>query len=557
MKKPLLSELTLREKIGQTAMGRPGNKEYLDPENYPYGHIWALGNIEMGVINMADRAGDKKAPLKTWIDFVKNFSDQLKVPMLNAMDCTSGIERYFYETEPFLDPVTIGAAGGPELAYEAGVLKARLLKCVGSKWLWCPEVDIVGRRSAVSLGRKYSDKRDVLLSMGIADCEGIRSQRVADCAKHFPGDGSCLEYRDSHVTEIMAYSTMDEWREGQGYIFKKMIESGVDTIMTTHGAFPACDNTKINGKFLPSTTSYKVITELLKGEMGFKGVVISDAIGMRGLVNMYGNRDRIYVECIKAGIDVVLGVFDGYFDAIEKAVLSGEIPESRIDDACQRVLDLKEKLGLFEGNCEYVSGELEQVNADIRAFKEKVAKKAVTLVCNREQFLPVKQDNIKNVAIIYSGHDNEGDDKAYDHLDGLVTAFEKRGAKVQLQRRLSGFDEMKKISDENDLIIHAGYLMRNIPEGFSSFYGEEMMTFHYILDSGAEKTIGLGLGSPFMYYDFFGSFSNYINAYNYTKESMEAVVAAIYGEIPFEGKSPVELIPREMQKAMEAIGVEF
>ncbi len=557
MKKPLLSELTLREKIGQTAMGRPGNKEYLDPKNYPYGHIWALGNIDMGVINMADKASGKKAPLKTWLDFVKNFSDQLKVPMLNAMDCTQGIENYFYETEPFLDPVTIGAAGDPELAYEAGVLKARLLKCVGSKWLWCPEIDITGRRSAVSLGRLYSDEKDKLLEMGMADSRGIRSQRVADCAKHFPSDGTGLEYRDSHVTQTMAFATMDDWRQNQGMMFQKMIDDGVTSIMTSHRSFPAYDKTMVNGKYLPSTTSYKVITELLKGEMGFKGVVISDAIGMRGLVNMYGSRDRIYVECIKAGIDVILGVFDGYFDAIEKAVLSGEIPESRIDDACQRVLDLKEKLGMFEDDYVYASDDLEQVNADIREFKEKVAKKAVTLVCNKDQFLPVRQENIKNVAIIYSGHDNEGDGKAYDKLNGLIAALERRGAKVHMQRRLSGFDEMKKISDENDLIIHAGYLMRNIPEGFSSFYGEEMLTFHYILDSGAEKTVGLGLGSPFMYFDFFGSFRNFINAYNASKESMEAVVAAIYGEIPFEGGHPFKLIPPDMQKAMDALGIEF
>lgn len=555
MRKPLLSELTLREKIGQTAMGRPCNKEYLDPEHYPYGHIWALGNIEMGVINMADKAGDKKESLKTWLDFVENFSSRLKVPLLQGMDCTQGIENSFYETEPFLDPVTIGAAGGPELAYEAGQLKARLLKCVGSKWLWCPEVDLAGRKGAVHLGRLYSDEKEKLTAMALADCQGIRSQRVGDCAKHFPSDGSGLEYRDSHVIQTVSFSTMEQWRQGQGAIFKALIDDGVNAVMTTHRSFPACDPTMLNGKYLPSTTSYRVVTELLKGELGFGGVVLSDGVSMRGLVNMYGSLERVYVECIKAGIDVVLGVFDGYFDVIEDAVKRGEIPESRIDDACQRVLDLKEKLGLFEEDCKYASDELEQVNADIRAFREKVAKKAVSLVCNRDGFLPVKQEAIKNVAIIYSGHDKEGDGKAFDKLQGLVRAFEKRGAKVYLQRRLSSYEEMRRIADENDLIIHAGYLMRNIPEGFSSFYGEEMLTFHYILDSGAEKTVGLGLGSPYMYFDFFHSFRNFINAYNASPEMMEAVVAAIYGEIPFEGGHPFKLIPAEMQKAMDEIGM--
>lgn len=557
MKKPLLSELTLREKIGQTAMGRPGNKEYLDPVNYPYGHIWALGNIEMGVINMADKARKEKSSLKTWLDFVENYSKQLKVPMLQAMDCTQGIENSFYETEPFIDPVTIGAAGGPELAYEAGTLRARLLKCVGSKWLWCPEVDLSGRRSAVMLGRQYSDDVERLTEMGIADIKGTKSQRVASCAKHFPGSDG-LDYRDAHVAQTALYCTVEEWKKTQGRVFREMFDAGVDSVMISHEAFPAYDNTMINGKYIPSTASRKILIDLLRGEMGFEGVIISDGISMRGLVNMFeGDMNRVYVECLKAGNDVLLGVFDGYFDAIEQAVLSGEIPMSRIDDACQRVLDLKEKLGLFEDDCLYASDELEQVNADIRDFKARVCKKAISLVCNKKQFLPVKQDEIRNIAIIYSGHDKEGDGKAWDNLGYLVEAFERRGARVHLQRRLTSFSEIRQLTEENDLILHAGYLMRNIPEGFSGFFGEEMQTFHYALDSGADKTVGLGLGSPFMYFDFFGSYQNFINAYYPCKETLEAVVATIYGEIPFEGKHPFRLIPQEMEEQMKKIGMQF
>lgn len=556
MKKPLLSDLTLREKIGQTAMGRTPNKDYLNPKKYPYGHIWAQGNISTGVIiNMDDKRSGKKLSLERWLEFVEDYNKQVKIPILRAMDCTAGIHNYFYETESFLDPVTIGAAGEEELAYEAGTLRARLVKSVGTKWLWCPEVDISGRREAIMLGRQYSDNIEKLTNMAVADIKGTQSQRVAACAKHFPGSEG-LEYRDTHVTQAMSFATMDEWWANQGAIFQKMIDAGVDTIMTSHKAFPACDNTMINGSYLSSTTSRRVITDLLKGEMGFKGVVITDAIGMRALVNMFGGDiKRVYVEAIKAGNDVILGVMDGYFEAIEEAVLSGEIPESRIDDACQRVLDLKEKLGLFEDDATIASGELDKVNEDVREFKARVAKKAVSLVCNKSKLLPVCKQNVKNVAIIYSGHDEEGDGKAYDNLHHLAKAFEKRGAKVHLQRRLSNYDEMGKIAAENDLIIYAGYLMRGIPNGFSSFYGKEMSTFYYALDSGADKSVGLGLGSPFMYFDFYNSFKTFINAYNYSEETMEAVVAAIYGEIPFEGGHPFKLIPQELEQRMKEIGI--
>lgn len=556
MKKPLLSELTLREKIGQTALGRPGNKECWDPVKYPYGHIWALGNLSQDFINMADIASGTNLSLQTWLDWLENYNKKVKVPILPAMDCTSGIEKYFYETEPFLDPVTIGAAGGEELAYEAGTLRARLIKSVGSKWLWCPEVDITGRRLAIMHGRQYSDDIQKLTSMGVADIKGTMSQRVAACAKHFPG-GNTLEYRDAHVAQTIAYVTMEEWWRDQGAIFQKMIEAGVDSVMISHGAFPAYDNTIVDGKFVPCSTSKRVITDLLKGEMGFKGVVITDGIGMRGLVNAYGgDYNRLYVELLNAGNDVLLGVFDGYFEAVEEAVRRGEISEARIDDACQRVLDMKERLGLFEDDAKVASGELEKVNEDIRNFKERVAKKAVSLVCNKTQLLPVSKENIKNVAIIYSGHDEEGDGKAYDNLHYMVEAFEKRGAKVHLQRRLSSYQEIKKIAEENDLIVYAGYLMRYMPEGFSSFFGKEMQSFHFMLDSGADKSIGIGLGSPFMYFDFYASFKSFINAYNYSEQTMEAVVAAIYGEIPFEGGHPFKLIPPDIEAKMKELGIE-
>lgn len=557
MKKPKLSELTLRQKIGQTALGRPSNKGYLDLEKYPYGCIWGLGNIDMGIMNMADREGESVTNRESWVAGLKKLNASLPVPLIQAMDCTTGIRNNFREMDMMFDPVTMGATQDEQVAYEAGKLRAKMLKCIGSRWVWCHEVDLPSRSYAIGLGRLYSDDPEKLLKMNIADMKGCQSEGVAATAKHFPGSDG-IEYRDPHTSENMMILPYDEWMKDQGRMFKGMIDAGVDTVMTSHASFPFYDNTKRNGHYVPSTLSYKVITELLKGELGFKGVVITDGIEMRSAVAYCGNdQARVYIEAVKAGTDVILGVRDSYFDIIEHAVKSGEIPESRIDDACQRVLDLKEKYGFFKDDfCESESTP-EQVNAITKDFRYRVSRKAVSLVCDKNKLFPLNKEKIKRVTIIYSGQDKTGSGKTFDKLEYMKKAFERRGATVNLRRalldRLKDSSELKEISDNSDLIVYAGYLMRYAPEGFSSFYDNELMTFHYALIHGAEKSVGVGLGSPFMYFDFYYSFPAFINAYNNSDDTQEAVVAAMYGEIGFEGKEPFSLIPDKFRYYMDML----
>ncbi len=559
MRKPLLSELTLREKIGQTALGRGMNHDLLDLEKYPYGFVWSLGNIEMGVINMNDEAASEEITnRKKWNAFLKDMNTKLKVPVMAAMDSTNGIMNSFSEFPFIMDPVTMGATDSEEIAYEAGVLRAEHLKFVGTNWLWSPEVDLPSRFSSICLGRRYSDNPERLVRMAIADMKGIQSKRCAATAKHFPGHDP-FEYRDAHTAANMMVLPYEEWKQERGKVFQQMIDAGVDSVMIAHTAFPAYDNSKVNGHYRPATVSYKVITELLKGEMGFKGVAITDGITMKSLLAMFnGDLNRVYVEAIKAGNDVVLAVRDGYFEAIEEAVLSGEIPMERIDDACQRVLDLKEKLGVFDDDYQITNDsddELEDCIRRTQAFNKKVAEKAVTLVCDKNNLFPLKQEAIRNVAIIYTGHET----LPYKRLDVMASAFEKRGAKVHLQHGLKDYiscAEIEELAANNDLIIYAGYIMRG-GGGLPSFHDDQINVFHQALTAGAEKSVGVGLGSPFMYYDFYAAFSTFINAYNPSPFTMEAIVAAMYGEIPFEGTHPYELYPPEVKRYLELSGIEL
>lgn len=563
MKKISVNDLTLREKIGQMALGRASNEGYLDLEKYPYGNVWALGNAKMGVINMADEEGEKVTNREKWIKALYKINERSKVPFLPAMDCTSGIHNNFSETSPVMDPVTIGATGSREIAYEAGAMRAALLKSVGSKWMWYPEIDLAPRTSAIMLGRLYSDDPEVLVEMAIAEAKGAQDNGIAATAKHFPGaDG--IEYRDPHMSSTFILSTFEEWEAKQGALFKRLIDSGVYSVMISHNAFPAYDNTKINGHFCPSSISYKIVTELLKEKMGFDGVVITDGITMRGLSALFTDGlKQVYIEAVKAGNDVILGVYDDFFDVIEDAVKCGEISEERINDACQRVLDMKEKLGLFDDDCEIYSGELEEVNARVSAFNKKVAEQSISLICDKNKMLPLCKEKIKNVAIIYSAHDTPKSDTItsngiYAGMQTMVEEFERRGAKVHLQRRLSSEEEIKAIASENDLIVYAGYLMRYCPHSVvNGFFDEEIDTFSFALRAGAEKSVAVGMGSPFMWFDYYTNFPTFVNIYNPHTHSQRAFVAALYGEVEFNFSESFSLIPEQYKEQFEKLNIEY
>lgn len=549
MKKPLLSELTLREKIGQTALGRPANEGYLDLEKYPYGSIWTLGNLEMGVINMSEEFGETVTNRDKWVESAKKFNKHLKVPLLHALDVGSTVP--FHEYHKLLPAPVIGATDDVSLAYESGAVRAKVLKDFGTRWMWFQEVDLVNRQYSCMLGRLYSDDPEKVIKMATASMRGAQDNGVAATAKHFPGaDG--IEYRDAHVSDNMMLLPVDEWKKTQGRVFQSLFDAGIYSVMVAHGAFPFCDDTQRNGRYVPSTLSYKVVTELLKGEMGFKGVVITDGIEMNSALSYcYGDIKQVYVEAIKAGNDIVLGVRDEYFDAIEKAVESGEISMERIDDACQRVLDLKEKLGFFEDDFKEAEGTVQEANAAIDELNKKLSKNAVALVCDNNNLFPLKKENIKKVGIIYSGHDKTGSGKIWDSLEKIKPFFEERGAEVELIRSPKIHEEcietIKRFAEEKDLIIYSGFLGCWNPHGMASFFDDEFELFHHALKYGAEKTVGVGLGSPYMYFDFYSNFPTFVNLNSSNCYMLEAFVAAMYGDIGFEGKHNFKLIPPQVE----------
>ncbi|MBO5452706.1 MAG: glycoside hydrolase family 3 protein [Clostridia bacterium] len=574
MKKPLLSEMTLREKIGQmlaphhwdvygkvemsydysvsdmeevkalyakeqfgTIRGEQVGVFYADPENEKKIDV-VEGYVE-GSLLMNNTI---KVDTKPYRRFLEKHNTYMKIPALVGGDCSVGAANVFNELSWVVNAAAIGAADSEELTYEFASAIGREMRCGGHNWRWAPVVDLGNRNSYATLRTLAMDDPERTVRLAKAYIKGLQDVGVAATVKHFPSEGR-TEARDAHFTSTMNPDSLETWWNEQGRVYQELFDYGVYSVMVGHQSFPAVDDEMINGKYRPSTISKKVVTDLLKGEMGFKGVVITDGIGMAGLFSLLPYEELI-VELVNAGNDVILGSKINSGDLIEKAVKDGRIEESRIDDACQRVLDMKEKLGMFEDGYYNLPYEAEDIVENTRKVSAEIAKKSITLVRDKYNLLPLDKKDIKKVSIVISTHT----ESFLDNVEELQKAFEERGIEVYTQRRLKSAAELKGISDNCDLIIYAACLQMHQPAGYPRFFAEEAMSFYHAFTHGKEKSIGVSFGYPYIHYDTMENVNTFINAYNPRPETMQAFVGAILGEFEIKGNTPVLLEPRANSK---------
>lgn len=553
MKRLTVNDLTLREKIGQTGCFNPvvaarlgSERNILDYfKDNPFGTMWTAGHLKLDFVNMAgetedgkvDKDFDMKLPA-----FIEAVNRVIRVPFLPAADSTSPFPAF----PSIQSPTGFGASRDPALLFEEGACIGREMALTGAKYSWCPVADNASPFNSVMINRCYSCDVELAGKMVAAFVKGMQSEGVAATLKHFPGAGKD-EYRDPHFSDQTIAEEKETWYARQGRIFKDGVDAGAMSVMTSHGSFPAIDDEKIGGRYVPASMSKKIVTDLLKGEMGFTGVVITDAVDMRALNSVFPTKAQMYAKILNAGVDIILGPMDNdYIDIVERCVKDGIIPEERIDDACERVLAMKEKLGLFENPVPVVSEEKRRAAIEkTREFARRAAPKTITWCSKADTgFLPVKKENVKRVQIIYLAY------RAVPNAatETLKDEFEKHGALVDVTDHIDSGLHMKTMADSHDLIVYALCVGAHNPFGFASFFGEKCLNFLYALLYGKEKSVGLSLGSPFTWHMWFPACENFLNVYSDAEEPVRAAVRGLYGECELTGTHPFDpnpLAPRQ------------
>lgn len=544
MKTPKIENMTLREKIGQTVifyhmllekLDKPG--EYFNNNvvgaTWPMGHpkeVYKVIETEYGNPELLGRKDDM------YINMVNYMNKHMSIPVMPAMDAANGIPVSKFEGHGELPTnASLGAVKDPELAYRYANVLGKDFRSIGLRWIWSPVADNAGHFHGTRVMSCNTEDNCKLLS---AFVKGMQDAGVAAGAKHFPGPDP-YDSRDSHFCTASYSQSFEYWEKTQMREFQACIDAGVASIMVGHRTFKAVDDTRVNGALLPATLSYKIVTELLKGKMGFDGVVITDGVDMKALTAIY-EPEKLYVELLRAGIDMVLGPTRlDYIDIVEKAVLAGDLPESRIDDACRRILKMKEKYGVFEdGEIPHPTEEQrEQIKAEMAQVATEISERGITLCANRTNFLPLKKENIKKVKIVYIGYS----ELCYENLQYAVEQFEKYGAKCDIQNGFEASDN--DTLDEYDLIVYATFIGFFAPAGGQFFFGKECHMMRKIMTTCTEKSIAVSFGNTDIFFNYFTASHTFINAYSYNRETMVSFVKGLYGDVQFTDYNPFPLNP--------------
>ena len=345
----LLKKMTLREKIGQMFYIRI---ESLDPsiEWTTYDDLAALKNQE---ITMNMRNVNKEYPVGGIILYAWNIEDEAQLgtiisqirslngnPLLCIDEEGGRVSRIAnnpnFHVKKYASMASIGETGDPQNAYECGNTIGTYLKKYDFDIDFAPVADVNTNPDNIIIGpRAFSDKPEVAAQMVTNYLQGLKDAGITGCIKHFPGHGDTTA--DTHTGYVQSLKTWDEMKDCEMVTFRAGIQWGCQLIMTAHIAVP-----NVTGSTVPSTMSPIILQDKLRGELGYKNIIITDGMEMGAITQHYTSGEAA-VGSIQAGVDIVLGPrdFTEAFDAVMAAVKNGTISEERINQSVRRILTLR------------------------------------------------------------------------------------------------------------------------------------------------------------------------------------------------------------------------
>lgn len=527
IKKKLIS-MTLREKIAQMVVANAV------PENFTE--------------SSADFKKFKKLCEETKVggfiffkgsstDYVKlanklqSFSD---VPLLISSDFERGTKMRVTDGALFPTNMAIGAADNKELAYKMGLEVARETRLLGIQQNYSPVCDVNNNPNNPIINvRSFGEDPQLVSRMSESMIKGLQDGKVIATAKHFPGHGDTDI--DSHNDLPQLNFTMDRMNSVELVPFKNAIEHNVMSVMIAHLAFPELESTPN----IPASLSPSIVQGLLIDKMGFGGLVVTDALNMKGITK-YFSTGEVAVMCVKAGIDLILMPLDEVttVNAIEKAVNSGEISEDRINRSAEKILKAKEWLGLFENRYVQEADIYKVINTtEANDLAQQIADESITLVKDDKNALPFKTNNKTAIVIISEGGEQDNTDYlrtiASDYFkDNIIYSANSNTMDAELSGDLSSLENA-------DNIIVAIYAKVRYGTGKISITSSNIDLVNRI-NSLNKNTAIISLGNPYLLKEF-PDVQSYICSYGDSDYSIKASLKAVTGAVKFKGKLPVTI----------------
>jgi beta-N-acetylhexosaminidase len=527
----ILAEMTLEEKVGQM-IGWQFNGRFFNRDSEAVNELVDLVVNEKigGLVAFAGEVYET-AHLANFLQ------EKARIPLLIAADFEWGAAMRINGTTLFPPFMALGAADSEELAYEMGKITAVEGRAMGIHMTYAPVVDVnINPDNPVISARSLGEKPESVGKLAAAFIRGCQENGMIATAKHFPGHGDTAV--DSHNLMPAVNADLSRLEQVELYPFAQAIRAGVEAIMTAHLYVPALDPTP----GLPATLSPLILTDLLRKKMGFKGLIVTDAMTMGGVTTAFDAQEAA-IKAVQAGVDMVLLPPDlpGVIDALVRAVREGIIPESRINDSARRILELKARLGLPDNR--YVDINLLPQKIASRQHLEQAARtfaKSVTLVRNERDVLPLSEIPAEKIAVLSLSSD------ADDYFAGQTFIRELRKRKPGLAAFYADaytgqefIREAKARAAEADLVVLA--LFSSLRSGKGSV---DLLPKHIDLvrelSWAKKRTLIVSFGSPY-FLRHFPEVDGYVCLYRNTAQAQEAAARAVCGEIDIEGHLPVSI----------------
>ena len=525
-----LSSMTLREKIAQMIISNSDGYA-MDESSAEFQRIQNLiVNEKIGGLIFFKGNSVQEAGL------INKFQSLSETPLLISADFERGTRMRLDDGSLFPSNMALGATRNPELAYQMGLQIAKECKAIGVGQNYAPVTDVNNNSlNPIINVRSYGEDPELVSSMADMLIKGLQDGNIIATAKHFPGHGDTDI--DSH-SDLPVLNFSKERLDNLELIpFKSAIKSDVMSVMIAHLSLPALDN-EVN---VPASLSKNIIDGLLINELNFKGLVVTDALNMAGVVKHF-SAEEVALRCVNAGVDLIL-MPQGEsvsISAIEQAVNSGSISEERINTSVRKILNAKNWLKLNENKLTDVSKVSSIVNSDeAKRISRQIADESLTLVKNNNSIVPFNNAASQSCLIISLNNGNEKANSDYflrrfnEYNKFSSTSF------YDLTGDIVNSDEILTDADNYDVIIIPIYAKVKIKTGTVGLPDSQISLISSLASKG-KKVVVISFGNPYLIQGF-PDIDSYICAYADAESSIDAGIDSFYGTIKFKGKLPVTI----------------
>ena len=535
-----LAGMTLREKVGQLMMpfvlgnfapeGSETHDRIVDviEQEKVGGLIMSVGSPTEVAVKLNDLQDHSKYPLLVAADLETGAGFRFR----GAVHIPTNIALGGATTFPSL--MAFGATGDPRHAYQMGKVTALEARAMGVHVPFAPVLDVNNNPDNPIINiRSFGEDPQAVADMGVALVRGLQDFGAVATGKHFPGHGDTGT--DSHLELPIIQVGRERLDAVELVPFRAAIEAGVKGIMTAHIAVPA-----ISGETIPATVSRRVLTGLLRNDLGFDGIIFTDAMDMVAVSRLFP-RGEAAVRAILAGADVILMPSDvkRAIDAIVSAIDAGRLTEARIDESVGRLLRLKEELGLHEER----SVPLEMIPRVVGVplhmeLAREVAERSITLIKNQRNLLPLL--GTRRARVMSVSFRNPGDVLSGRYFDSRL-----RGTYPRLVSR--SVDESTNSEGYSDLLRRAGRSDLVVVSVYSNFAGKVELpdaTVDFVNELARRRVthVVISFGNPYLI-SLFPDARVYLLAWSSAQVSQQAAADALFADIAITGRSPTGMAP--------------